>query len=554
MAELTSYTGNAGLGLGSNPGIPAISPNDNLKVINDTSRDIMLLDSERNMRLYNQKVKDRDALTELILKNQVEPGNVEADYLPQFMDAKKKSEEAFQKWKGNPNDIEGFKNYQEAISHLQDYTAHARTNTTELQKLKQQRAAETLPWKQKSLDNWINQETDKTKKDPWQLVDPYQQAFNFSIDPINKLYKTGTSTSMSADGLWKYEDTYGDYDQTLKAAKNEYLNNGETSEDIRQFFQQVEQYDPLLKKKFVESVNSQLDKYNKERGLQKGQSGYADQIQLVTGPDGKQYMKTDPTEFAAKYALAQQEKYVSRASSGFQKDYGAYQLGKERNAIAARKLGIDAERANAYVRNLNAKTDKYFQDNKTEATGVIKEYNDFVDNISPQGLYIRKDMKKTGVLDGIFLSDLPESYQYISGPIMGAKTTTDKKGNVTVTPTGKVTVGKLEPFLAAKGEKYYIPKYVDPQTGEKVSLDSGVYRDSYSQSKKNGFPGTYDDYLRTLLKKGAIEMVITGKNGTANYTTMFQSAKAMNAQGTKKGQENIENPPESVAADEQDNE
>ena len=39
-------------------------------------------------------------------------------------------------------------------------------------------------------------------------------------------------------------------------------------------------------------------------------------------------------------------------------------------------------------------------------------------------------------------------------------------------------------------------------------------------------------------------MVLQGKNGAANYTSMFQSAKLINEQGGKKGEENIENPPE----------
>ncbi len=51
--------------------------------------------------------------------------------------------------------------------------------------------------------------------------------------------------------------------------------------------------------------------------------------------------------------------------------------------------------------------------------------------------------------------------------------------------------------------------------------------------------------LKTLLKNGALEMVLQGKNGAANYTSMSQSAKAINALGTTKGEENIMNPPAS---------
>lgn len=545
MAGTTSYTGNAALGFGSNPGIPVSSPNDNLKIINDTSRDIMLLDSERNLRLYNQKINDRNALTQLILQNQVSTKDIDEQYLPKFLSQKKDVEKAYDDWGGDFNNIKGYKKYQDTVAGLQDYAAHSQTNTAMLKKLQQERAAETLPWKQKQLDKWIDQQEGKTKKDPWATVDPYQNLFSFSIDPINKLYKTSTGTSFSADGLFKYEDTYGDYNATLKNAQNEYLNNGETSEDMREFFGQVEKYDPLQKKRFVDSMNGQLQKYNQERGLQPGQNGYADPIEMVPGPDGTFRMKADPASFSAKYSLAQQEKYTSRTPS-FNKDFATYGLNKEKNAILAKKAGVEAEKADAYVRNLNAKTDKWLKENKDQATNVENQYQDFVDNIKPGGIYLtdKKSKKQTGQLDAVFLDELPGSYQYINGPIVGMKTTTTKDGKTTTsTPTGKVEVGKLEPFSSKEGRPYYIPRYVDPQTGEKVSLDDDTYRSKFRESKKAGFTGGYDDYVRILLKKGAIEMVLQGKNGTANYTSMYQSAKALNNEASKKGQENIENPP-----------
>lgn len=545
MGASTNYTGNAGLGIGSNPGIPVSSPNDNLKIINDSARDIMLLDAERNMKLYQQKIKDRDSLTDLILKNQVSTKDIDEGYLPKFLSIKKDAEKAYDDWGGDFNNIKGYKKYQDTISGLQDYAAHAQTNTAQLKKLQQERAAETLPWKQKKLDDWIDQQESKTKKDPWATVDPYQQLFNFSLDPINKLYKTGTGTSYSADGLFKFEDTYGDYNATLKNAQNELLNNGETSEDMREFFGQVEKYDPLQKKRFVDSLNGQLQKYNQERGLQPGQNGYADPIQLVPGPDGVDRINADPATFSAKYSLAQQEKFTTRTPV-FNKDIATYDLNKEKNAIAAKKLGIEREKADAYAANMKAKTEKFLRENKDVSTNIEHEYQDFVNNIKPGGISItdKKTKKQTGRVDAVFLDELPGSYQYINGPIVGMKTVTTKDGKTTSTPTGKVEVGKLEPFTTKEGGRpYYIPRYVDPNTGEKVSLDSDDYKSKFRESRKAGFPGSYDDYVRILLKKGAIEMVLQGKNGTANYTSMYQSAKTLNNEGSKKGQENIENPP-----------
>jgi hypothetical protein len=42
-------------------------------------------------------------------------------------------------------------------------------------------------------------------------------------------------------------------------------------------------------------------------------------------------------------------------------------------------------------------------------------------------------------------------------------------------------------------------------------------------------------------------MILQGKNGAANYTSMYQSAKTLNALGTAKGEENIVNPPTEAA-------
>jgi hypothetical protein len=313
---------------------------------------------------------------------------------------------------------------------------------------------------------------------------------------------------------------------------------------MRQWLGQVEAYNPLQKRQFIQSINGQLQKYNQERKLEPGQSGYADPIDLVTGPDGQYHVKSDPATFSAKYALANQEKYTSRTPV-FNKDLATYGLNKDKLALQGKKLGIDASKAGAYIRNLNAKTEKFLRENKDQSTQIEHQYQDFIDNIKPRGIAEtdRKTKQQTGVIDAVFLDNLPESYQYINGPIVGMKTVTDKAGKTTRTPTGKVEVGKLEPFKAKDGRAYYIPKYVNPQTGDKLSLDSDLLKSNYKESKRAGFAGSYDEYVRTLLKKGGIEMVLQGQNGTANYTSMYQSAKTLNNEGAKKGQENIINPP-----------
>jgi hypothetical protein len=45
---------------------------------------------------------------------------------------------------------------------------------------------------------------------------------------------------------------------------------------------------------------------------------------------------------------------------------------------------------------------------------------------------------------------------------------------------------------------------------------------------------------------GEEKIILQGKNGSANYTSMAQSAKTINAAATTKGEENIMNPPASL--------
>lgn len=549
MADVSNYIGNAGLGLGASPGIPVTGGPDALKYIQDVGNQIMLLDNQKNVRLYQQQVNDRNALTNLIIKNQVPPGELDPQYQGVYNEAKKRADDAFMQWKGDFNNTTGYKKYQDAIETLKDVAAHGRSNTTMLQQLNQKKAAETLPWKQKQIQDFMDAQKGKTGKDFWAQVDPYQQLHSFSLDPILALHTTGSGKSYSPDGLFEYDDTYSDYDATRKKAATTFINQGEPAQDMNEWLQQVENYDPNQKKQFVDSINTQLDKYNQARGLTANDSGFAPPIKTVVDQQGNPHIADPVTDFNAKYAIASQQGWRSRTPK-FQKDVAQYGLNKDKMKIDAQKLGIEAGKAGAYIKHINALTSKMQQTNDQQKTDIVRMYNDFIDNIKPKGITFsdNKTKKITGQPDAIFLSELPESYQNIAGPIMGMKTFTKKDGTKTSEPTGKVVVGKLEPFIATDNKKpYYLPKYVDSKTGEAYTGDSDFIKSTYKDWRKNGYKGSVDDMFRTLLKTGALEMVLKGQNGTANLSTMYQSAKTLNAAATTKGEENIINPPPSIA-------
>lgn len=552
MADLLSYQGNAGLGFGSSPGTPTIGP-DNLKVINDTGRDIMLLDAEKNMKLFQQRIKDRDTLSALILQNQVSTGEILPEYLPEFTKAKEASEKAFGSWKGNFNDIKGFKEYEDSITNLQHVAAHAQVKTKMLHELEAQRAATTLPSLQKEMDTWIGKQKEKGF---WEHVDPFQQMYNFNIDHITSAaVPVKTEMTNPTNPLFKDDVTFFDYGDILRRTQNGWLNDADITHSVDNFFSQWDRYDEPQKKKAIEAINGQIDKYNQEVGalrqgqpFQPGHPGYVDPVKLVDDGTGKSKINEPTMSFAAKYALSLQPQYVTRTPK-FNKELATYGLGLKKLELEGKKLNIEAGKAKAYINNLNVKTDKWLKDNKNELTNIVGMYDDFINNMKPAGIDVKEGGKKTGSLDAVFLDQLPANYQYINGPIMGVSVTKDKSGKITTRPTGKIEVGKLDPFISSDGRPYYIPKYVNPQTGETIDFKSDYLKTNYRDSKKNGFTGDYDDYVRTLLKKGGLEMVLTGKNGTANYTSMSQSAKALNAIGTTKGEENIENPPAPIGGD-----
>jgi hypothetical protein len=557
MANLTEYTGNAGLGLGSTPGAAApLGPNDNLKVIQDAGRDIMLLDAERNTKLFQQKINDRDNLTKLILNNQVSAGEIDPKYHKEYDDAKADVEKAYDEWGGNPNDTKGYRAYQEKVTHLQDVATHAQVNTLELKKLIQQRAEQTLPWKQKELDQHIEEQKNK---DFWDHVDPYQQMFGGSVDDINKLLHTTTTSTMSPNGLWKYDLTKSDFAGTLKNAQNEYLNNGKTAEDMRWLLGSIENYDPKLKEKAIASLNGQLKKYNDEMGLKPGDPGYVDDVELVKDESNPNvsHIRAAPADFAAKWALAQQEKFSVTGNPQFMDKVGTYDIDLEKNRIAWAKLAIDKTKAWAYADRW-ATQKKLLQ--ADEQVGAQK-YNDLNEAVNP--------------IDGRINTDqLPESRQFIGG--------------IVYDPAGKQTLGRLYPKMSfykagkpvaqsvdgidfdtygkevkAKTTKLPYPDWVKQKALEKGYTVEGHYDTKYFDSAgtevkspqdlptdlQKAYSKAVTDYgmsfgqfLKGLSKLGKVATQFQGANGTATPQTILEGSRLEQSKAGKKGFEGVYEP------------
>lgn len=563
--ELLDYQGNAGLGLGSSD-LPVAVPNDaGLDALRGALRDMVIMNHQDNVMKYQQQIKDRDNLNNAILNNQVSTGEIEPEDRPKFDNAREAADKAFKAWGGNWQDTTGFENYQKAIQNLKDVSAHAQTRHVSFSNLRQQRAQTQLPERQGEMDSWYKKQKERPFEAP---VDPFQQSFDFNIKHINDLPQPVTTTSTDKNDHYNTQILgYDSYPATLGKAQNDWLNNADAANSINTFQDQFHRYDPQQRAQVLGAINDRLQQRNVEVGnatigrpLQAGDKEYIPPVKsdLVQG----QLVVTDPSqEFAAKYAISQQPKFVSRDKKF---DYKMAELGVKNRALDekikndAAKLGLDRLKTNAYVRHMNALTTKA-QDNgiKTE-TDAREMLGRIVDKINNEGISVGaprvykngvlvpgQTRKETGTLGAVFLDDLPQNYQLIGGPILGDK--------------GKILPGKLEGYKATdgSGRRYYIPSYRDAD-GKVLNLKSEIDRD-YKAAKegvkdeKTGqlrkFEGSKEDFTKLYqerwnkrLKSGDIKLFLKGKNGEANYTDMLQSLRLINAQATTPKEENIFNP------------
>jgi hypothetical protein len=530
--NLLSYTGDANLGFGSNPNL-APSANVNLDAINSTARNIMLLDNERNMKLFQQKVADRDNLEAMIANDQVAIGDILPEYQPVFDKAKKNMEDVFFKWKGDFNDTDGFQKYKAARQELKDVALKAQVNTVGIKKLEQEKAQKKLPRDIEDMDKHLKTERAKSI---WDDITPYQNAHDFSMASIlSGVNEQKRTVPDPKDPLKSYDESFVDYDDVLRNKRNDFVNDREAADDIDQFYGKLQRLDTPALMKTINGINSQLELYNAERNLSPGKAGYAPPVVTeVVDVDGedKLVIQEPKSDFAAKYALANRPSFTSRAVK-FNKDLAKNELDKKELDLKAKALGINADKAKAYVRNLDAKTRQLQTKLEKEGTSIKEMVSSFVNNVTFEGLEITQPDGSKSRRDIVNMRNLPKGFQFINGVIIDSK--------------GKVSAGQLEPFAANKdGEPYYISKYVHPGTKETFTLNKmpADLQEGFNLTKKKSPGITKDAYIRALMNGGKLELVLQGKNGTANFTSMLQSAQALNATGTTKGEENIINAPE----------
>lgn len=206
--NILSYQGNAALGSGSNPDIPVIAPNTNLDVINQTARDLSLMNHQTNIQLYRQKVQDRDETLRMLAAGQIASGKLMPNDRKIYDEAKKKAQDDFYKMiqNGGLNNPDAVRTYRDSVSNLKNVAAWGQSRDIELAKLMEERASKTLPEDIAAYDKHIK---NQQSKDFWQPIDPFQKAFDYDIDKstANILGQPITDTQLGTSDTGTPEET-----------------------------------------------------------------------------------------------------------------------------------------------------------------------------------------------------------------------------------------------------------------------------------------------------------------------------------------------------------
>lgn len=302
-----NYTGNAGLGL-SNPDIP-VTASEPLATINQTGRDIMLLNHENNLKLYDQKIKDRNKQLELLDSGQVATGEIldkDRPEVKKYQDATDKEFKDFVK-AGGINNPEAFRKYQGSIKNLKDAITHAQFRYVGRKQLEKERGDQTIDTYQKDYDKHIAEEDNKGFFEG--SYNPYQHALTVDTDSINKLgvvtpFEFSSNEKGLADlkGTFKTNGTVFDAQQTQKNILSKYLENDKEASSIRGILSGVELLPPVQKKSAIDAMNAQIQKYNTDNNIDPSSPNLMQPV--VVSASGK--IADNPVDFATKFVLSHQ--------------------------------------------------------------------------------------------------------------------------------------------------------------------------------------------------------------------------------------------------------
>jgi len=583
--DLVGYTGNAGLGLGSNPNIPVSANPNTFNILTETTRDIAQRSANQNAILFQQKVKDRDNILNMIAADQVQTGDVLPEYRKDIEAAVEEQKKAFDKWRGNPNDVEGYSKYKEAHQKALDLAKIAQVNTVQIKANRALKAQDPIQSHWKDYDDF---EKRQLAKGTTGIVDPYQRltyldpdkmlpdllqgAFISNPSDITKkttvtdkngkittaqvtTEKPMPSSTTGASGkaapisvgdngqlspLSKSPDKVFNYKNVLGWAATRFFQGDVGKENQDQLISGVEKLPAKGALDYIQSINDRIGVYNDQtKGkapevglLQKGK----DYEVIVNPQTGKEFVHitADTPTFAAKWALANYRgNYFEPGTTSFNKDIGKYLQDNEELKLKRAKLGLDGMRARAYVDNMKAKTE-HLKDAGDSPSEVRAKANKFFDDVQlnmvveSKGGTGKRSIAQPGSL--FFIDNLPSGYENVV---------------MAVDRNGKLINSPIKPFIlngkrALKGAVYN-------SKGEEIGTEKWL-KDYYKASQKNGYTGSFKDYTQQTnkwvsdkIKDGTFHVVLKdAADNRIDVQSISDAYKNLNNAGaSKKGQDKL---------------
>lgn len=522
--DFLSYTGNAGLGLGSSPEIPISNPKD-LDFVNQNLRDIALQDHQNNLLKYKQKIDERDKLYESLQNGQIKVGDTLERDLPTVNSALDQQTQAFQDWMNKGyGDIQGAVNYRRATQKANEVVTQAQARKVFFDK--ENNRGFLLPKFQQDRTDHLQGQLGNF----WGDLTPYEPTSTLDVVAIQKFTQPfQTEVTDPNRPLEKGKRTYFSYNNALKNATDSFL-TPEGSYNLSQLHDTLQSMPPLDLYNKVKGINSELARYNQQRRLVQGDPDFATPIQAVPQYDGQNNLTglalNEPLDkLAAKFSLAGQPQYQNDNWELDKSKQEQVQLGiNKENAESNRiRANAAAQRASAYARLQGLKSKKMTDEEKR----VKGFWDDIVNKVND---YKLSDGTKD---DMVLIGNVPAGYQNIAG--------LDKDGKPI----------KLEPLTRGSDgrTKYYDTKYYGGKDGQELQKD--FLKNKYNDYKSAGGNANYGDYLKQLIKSGVVDLELVGKNGTANFNTALQTAQSISNKVTKKGEEPLFQGQEEQTTDEE---
>ena len=323
--ELMNYTGNAGLGLGSNADIP-VSSGKPLEFVNTVLRDIATQNLQKNILKYKQAIEDRDNLYKALSDGSVKVGDILDQDRETVKNALDGQTGGFKDWlsKGYGN-IDGAVGYRKKTQEANDVATQAQARLVFAKEIDKKIAAEEdenirkamIAHKEKVLSNFNGD-----------LI-PFQETTRFNASALDKLWSPITEKiSDKARPFYEGTRTLYNIDNAISKATELMVDPKERRSLEAMYNGFVDMPLPQLQST-VKGLNKEIDRYNAEHGYtDPNDSKFLKPLIATQRKDGKWDLNRSLPELAAIVAMPTKNKYKNEA----------WEVDKDQLAIAKQKL------------------------------------------------------------------------------------------------------------------------------------------------------------------------------------------------------------------------